>query len=93
MIFFYEILFVLVALIAVFVGEQWSRTVTLLFLLLWLGVVAVGYASFNARLAAGGGVPEADLQWYRDARDGLRHLRLLFGLAVAAAAVWRFVAG
>ena len=93
MIFFYEILFVLVALGAVLIGERWSRTLALVFLLAWWGVVLLGYASFGARLAASEGLAEEDQRWYRDARDGLRHLRLLFGLACAAALVWRLVAG
>ena len=93
MIFFYEILFVAAAMVAVFIGEQWSRTVALGFLLVWLAVVALGYASFSARLAADGGLGEDDRRWYQDARDGLRHLRLLFALATAAALVWRLLAG
>ena len=93
MIFFYEILFVAAAMVAVFIGEQWNRTVALVFLLVWLGIVELGYASFNARLAAGVGPAEDDRRWFQDARDGLRHLRLLFALAVAVALVWRLVAG
>ena len=93
MIFFYEILFVLVALGAVLIGERWSRTLALVFLLGWWGVVLLGYASFGARLSASEGLAEEDQRWYRDARDGLRHLRLLLGLACAAALVWRLVAG
>ena len=93
MIFFYEILFVLVALGAVLIGERWSRTLALVFLLVWWGIVLLGYASFGARLSASEGLAEEDQRWYRDARDGLRHLRLLFGLACAAALVWRLLAG
>jgi hypothetical protein len=103
-IFFYEILFVGVAVAAVFIGEQWSRTLAVVFLLAWLGLVTVGCASFDARLAAAprdpegsrgypGGLADDERRWFVDARDGLRHLRLLFGLATAAALVWRVVAG
>jgi len=92
MIFFYEMLFVLVAVAAVLIGEVWSRSLSLGFLLLWWGFVALGYASFGARLAAEG-LSADEQRWYSDARDGLRHLRLLFGLASGAALVWRIVAG
>ena len=94
MVFFYEILFVLVTVIAVVLGEVWSRTAALVFLLVWWGIVILGYASFGARLATpDSGLAGDEQRWYRDARDGLRHLRLLFGLACAAALVWRLVAG
>ena len=95
MVFFYEILFVVVAIVAVAIGELWSRSIALGFLLVWWVIVVLGYASFGARLAASGAaaLTEEDQHWYRDARDGLRHLRLLFGLACAAALVWRLVAG
>ena len=93
MIFFYEILFVLVALAAVLIGELWSRTAAVLFLCLWFGLVSLAYLSFGARLAASDGMSDEDQRWFRDARDGLRHLRLLFGLAALAALVWRVVAG
>ncbi len=93
MIFFYEILFVAVALFAVLIGEMWSRTAALLFLLFWLGVVSLGYVSFGARLAEVDALSEEDRHWYRDARDGLRHLRLLFAIAVALAIIWRIAAG
>jgi hypothetical protein len=92
-IFFYEILFVLVAVVAVFIGEVWNRTYALLFLLAWWGFVSLGLASFKARLAQADGLSDEDRRWYRDANDGLRHLRLLFGLASAAALVWRIVLG
>jgi hypothetical protein len=90
-IFFYEILFVAVALAAVVIGEAWSRTVAFAFLAVWFGVAALGYASFGARLA----ITESDddRRWFTDARDGLRHLRLLFGLATLAALAWRVIAG
>lgn len=95
MIFFYEILFVAAAIAAVAMGEFWSRTGSLLFLLGWWGFVAAGYASFGARLTQSDARPlsDEDLRWYRDARDGLRHLRLLFGIATALALLWRLVAG
>ena len=94
MIFFYEVLFVVVALVAVLLGEVWSRTAALVFLLVWWALVVLGYASFGARLAASEhALVEDDQRWYRDARDGLRHLRLLFGLASAAALVWRLLGG
>ena len=93
MIFFYELLFVIVAIVAIFIGEAWSRLAAFVFLLVWLGVVVLGYASFSARLATPDGLSDDDRHWFTDARDGLRHLRLLFGLAAAAALVWRLVAG
>jgi hypothetical protein len=92
-IFFYEILFVLVAVAAVFIGEVWSRLAAFVFLCVWFGLASLGYASFGARLAASSGMTDEDRQWYRDAHDGMRHLRLLFGLAAAAALVWRLIAG
>jgi hypothetical protein len=93
-IFFYELLFVLVALGAVVMGELWSRTAALLFLCGWFAIAVLGYASFGARLAVtGAGLGDDERRWFSDARDGLRHLRLLFGLAVLAALVWRLIAG
>jgi hypothetical protein len=94
-VFFYEILFVVVALLAVLMGELWSRSLALGFLLVWWLIVVLGYASFGARLASpdAGLADEEQQRWYRDARDGLRHLRLLLGLACAAALVWRVLAG
>lgn len=92
-IFFYEMLFVAVAILAVLMGELWSRTAALLFLLLWLAVISLGYASFGARLAQSDGLGEEDRRWYQDAYDGLRHLRLLFAIAATVALVWRLLAG
>jgi hypothetical protein len=92
MIFFYEIAFVALALAAVFIGEVWSRTFALLFLLAWWGFVTLGYASFGARLATDT-LNAEEQRWFTDARDGLRHLRLLFGLASGAALIWRIVGG
>lgn len=92
MIFFYEFLFVAVAVIAVLIGEAWSRLIAALFLLAWFGISALGYASFQARLATTS-LSDDDRRWFTDARDGLRHLRLLFGLATLAALVWRVIAG
>jgi hypothetical protein len=91
MVFFYEMLFVAVAVAALVIGEVWSRTGALVLLLVCWSLAAVGYASFGARLAQAEGLGEEERRWYRDARDGLRHLRLLFGLASGAALVWRLV--
>ena len=93
MIFFYELLFVLVAIAAVFIGEVWSRLAAFLFLTAWFLVIVLGYASFGARLATSEGLSEDDRRWLIDARDGVRHLRLLFGLAALAALVWRLIGG
>jgi hypothetical protein len=93
-IFFYELLFVLLALAAVVIGEVWSRLAATLLLATCFVIVSLGYASFGARLAASEAVAdEEDRRWFTDARDGLRHLRLLFGLATLAALAWRVVAG
>ena len=93
MIFFYEMLFVLVAVAAVLIGEAWSRLAAAAVLSLCFAFTFVAYASFGARLAASTGMTEEDRRWYTDARDGLRHLRLLFGVAAIAALVWRIFAG
>ena len=93
MIFFYELLFVMVAVVAVLIGEAWSRSVAVAFLGMWFAVAAVGHASFGARLTVSPGLREEDRRWFADARDGLRHLRLLFGLATLAAPAWRLLAG
>lgn len=94
MVFFYEILFVLVAVAGILIGEHWSRTAAVLFLAAWLLLVSVGGASFGARLAVeGSALDEDERRWFTDARDGLRHLRLLFGIATALALVWRLLAG
>ena len=44
-------------------------------------------------LATAEGLSDADRRLFTDVRDGLRHLRLLFGLATAAALIWRLIAG
>ena len=94
MIFFYELFFVIVAIAAVFIGEAWSRMAAFLFLGLWFIVTLLGYASFGARLAVSGEtLGEDERRWFADARDGLRHLRLLFGVAALAALAWRVIAG
>jgi hypothetical protein len=94
MIFFYELLFVVVAIVAVLIGELWSRLAAVILLAVWFGVVLLGYASFGARLAVSNTpMTEDERRWFTDARDGLRHLRLLFGLATLAALAWRVVAG
>jgi hypothetical protein len=92
-IFFYELLFVLVAVAAVLIGEAWSRLAAFVFVSIWFGLTVVAYMSFGARLAAANGMSDEDRRWFTDARDGLRHLRLLFGLAALATLVWRLVAG
>jgi hypothetical protein len=95
MIFFYELLFVVVAVAAVFIGETWSRLAAFGFLTVLLAIVVLGLASFDARLATPTteGLTDDERRWFTDARDGLRHLRLLFGLAAAAALLWRLIAG
>jgi hypothetical protein len=92
-IFFYELLFALVALGAVLIGEVWSRLAAFLFLGGWFLIVVLGSASFDARLATPDGMSDDDRRFFTDARDGLRHLRLLFGLATLAALAWRIIAG
>ena len=93
MIFFYELLFALMALVAIFIGEAWSRLAAFVFLGGWFLVVVLGSASFDARLATNDGLSDDDRRFFTDARDGLRHLRLLFGLATLAALAWRLIAG
>jgi hypothetical protein len=93
MIFFYEILFTIVAVGAWIMGEVWSRTAALIFLAAWLAIITLGYASFGARLAQADGLNEEEREWYLNARDGLRHLRLLFVIATVLALVWRVIAG
>lgn len=93
MIFFYEFLFILMTIVAVVIGETWSRLAASVFLAIWCGMTWLASASFGARLAVEGGVDDADRRWFADARDGLRHVRLAFGLAALAALVWRLVAG
>ena len=93
MLFFYELLFVLVAVAAVFIGEVWSRLAAFVFLSVWFGIIVLGYASFGARLATSEGLTDDDRRFLSDAGDGLRHLRLLFGLAALAALGWRLIAG
>lgn len=93
MIFFYEFLFVLVAIVAVFIGEALSRLAACIFLGVWFLIVALGYASFGARLATSDRLTDDERRWLTDARDGVRHLRLLFGLATLAALIWRLIAG
>jgi len=91
--FFYELVFAVMAIVAVVIGEAWSRLAAFLFLTAWFLLAALASASFGARLAVAQGMPEDDRRFFTDARDGLKHLRLLFGLAAAAALVWRLLAG
>jgi len=93
MIFFYELLFAVVALASILVGEVWSRLAAAVVLGCCFLVVALGSASFDARLATSEGLSDDDRRFFTDARDGLRHLRLLFGLATLAALAWRLIAG
>jgi hypothetical protein len=97
MIFFYEFVFVVIGVVAVLVGEVWSRLAAFVFVLVWFGIAALAYASFGARLAAAetepGGLSDDDRRWFTEARDGLRHMRLLLGLAALAALAWRLIAG
>jgi hypothetical protein len=91
-IFFYEFVFIALTVLAVFIGEAWSRLAAFVFLLVWFGISVLGCASFDARLATDT-LTDDDRRWFTDARDGMRHLRLLFGLATLAALAWRIVAG
>jgi Na+/melibiose symporter-like transporter len=94
MIFFYELVFVVLAVAAVFIGETWSRTAAFVFMAGWFAIATLGYASFGARLALPGQLStDEERRWFTDARDGLRHLRLLFGVAALAALAWRVIAG
>ena len=92
MIFFYEFVFVAVAVVAIVLGEALSRTLALAFVAALLAFVALGAWSFDARLAAEA-VSDEDRRWFTDARDGLKHLRLLLGLGFLAALAWRLIAG
>ena len=92
MIFFYEMLFVAVAIGAIVLGEAISRTLALGLVLVFLAVSALGVWSFDARLATTT-VSDDDRRWFVDARDGLKHLRLLLALGALATLVWRLVAG
>jgi hypothetical protein len=94
MLFFYEFVFITMAVVAVLMGELWSRTAAVVFLAGWFAFVVLGYASFGARLTVtGAAMSDDERRWFTDARDGLRHLRLLFGLAALAALAWRVIAG
>ena len=90
LVFFYEILFTVVATIAVIVGELWTRTFTVVFLAAWLAVIWLGYASFQARLRTEE-LSAEDRLWFENAVDGLRHLRLLFAIGAAVALGWRLL--
>ena len=93
MIFFYEILFVLLAVVAIAIGEILSRLVAFAFLALCFAIALVAVASFDARLATAEGMTDEDRRWFAETRAGARHLALLLGLAAAAALVWRVIAG
>jgi len=93
LIFFYELLFVVVAVVAVAIGEIWSRTLSVVLLASGFGLAVLGQVSVSAGLAQSGEVGDADRRWATDARDGLQHLVLLFGLGSLAALVWRLIAG
>jgi uncharacterized membrane protein YfbV (UPF0208 family) len=91
-IFFYEFAFVAVAIAAIVVGEVFSRTLAVAMVAVALAVVTLGVWSFDARLATDTVSPD-DRRWFTDARDGLKHLRLLLGLGALAALAWRLIAG
>jgi hypothetical protein len=93
LLFFYEILFVGIALASVAIGEVWSRLAALILLAVCLLIVVIAVASFDARLATAEGMSDDDRRWFIDTRDGLKHLRLLFALATLAALAWRLIAG
>ena len=92
MIFFYEFVFVAIALVAIVIGEIVNRTLALGVVVALLAIVALGAMSFDARLATEG-VTDEDRRWFTDARDGLRHLRLLLVLGALAMLAWRVLAG
>ena len=92
MIFFYEFVFVAVAIVAIVIGEAVNRTLALGLVVVLLAIVALGAMSFDARLATEG-VSDEDRRWFTDARDGLRHLRLLLALGALAMLAWRIFAG
>ena len=92
MIFFYEFVFVGVAILAIFIGEVVSRTLAVALVMALLGIAALGVWSFDARLATNT-VSDDDKRWFIDARDGLKHLRLLLALGAIAALAWRLIAG
>jgi hypothetical protein len=91
-IFFYEFVFVGIAIVAIVLGETVNRTLALALVVVLLGIVALGALSFDARLATAG-ISDEDRRWFTDARDGLRHLRLLLVLGALAMLIWRIVAG
>ena len=92
MIFYYEFVFIALAILAIFLGEAVSRTLSVVLAVLALAVVALGVKSFDVRLATES-VSDEDRRFFTDARDGLRHLRLLLILGTLAALVWRLLAG
>lgn len=88
MIFFYEMMFVAAAVATAYMAEAWNRGWAVLFVAGWFGLVVLGKASFDARLADPEPLPSEERRWFLDARDGLRHLRLLFGLTWLGALAW-----
>jgi len=93
-IFYYEFVFIALAILAIFLGEAVSRTLSLVIAALALAVVALGVKSFDVRLATESeSVSDEDRRFFIDARDGLRHLRLLLILGTLAALAWRLLAG
>src|SRR5438132_13620160 len=65
--FFYELVFAVVGIAAVFIGEVWSRLAAFLFLLAWFLLAALAQASFGARLAVAPGMPDDDRRFFTDA--------------------------
>jgi hypothetical protein len=92
-IFFYEFVFFGIAIVAILLGELVSRTLAVALVMALLAVVALGAWSFDARLATDNTVSAEDRRWFTDARDGLKHLRLLLALGALAALAWRLIAG
>jgi hypothetical protein len=91
-IFFYELLFVAIAIGAIVLGETVSRTLAVALVGVVFAISVLGVWSFDARLTTNG-VSDDDRRWFVDARDGLKHLRLLLAVGCAAALVWRLIAG
>jgi hypothetical protein len=88
MLFFFELGFVILALLTLLLAERWGRLPALA---LWSAITLLSVvASFfvRARLARRQAVDETEARWRRTLAESWRHLNLLLLLGLAALTGW-----
>jgi hypothetical protein len=88
MLFFFEVGFFALAILAIALAEVWGRAQALA---LWAGITLFSLASaplVTRRLARRAAVDRIEAQWRRTVGDSWRHLNKLLLLGLAALAGW-----